>query len=85
MMVVGGLGSAWGPLLGVAILMLVDEVLKESVEYRNIGLGLILIVFVIVWPKGIAGALEAAWQRWRKPRTKVSATAPPAQSSGNSG
>ncbi len=84
MMVVGGLGSAWGPLLGVATLMLVDEVLKESVEYRNIGLGLILIVFVVVWPKGIAGALEAARHRFRRPRKKDSATAPPEQGRGTS-
>lgn len=76
MMVVGGLGSAWGPLLGVATLMLVDEALKESVEYRNIGLGLILIGFVVIWPKGIAGALEVAWHRLRKPREKKAAMAP---------
>jgi len=83
MMVVGGLGSAWGPLLGVATLMLVDEVLKESVEYRNIGLGLILIVFVVVWPKGIAGAIEAAWHRLRKPQKKDAATAPAEQNRGS--
>jgi branched-chain amino acid transport system permease protein len=63
MMVVGGLGSAWGPLLGVAALMLVDELLKEAVEFRNIGLGLILITFVVVWPSGLAGAVEAVWHR----------------------
>ena len=75
MMVVGGLGSAWGPLLGVAALMLVDEVLKESVEFRNIGLGLILIGFVVIWPKGLAGALEAGWQRLRRRGQKDAAGA----------
>jgi branched-chain amino acid transport system permease protein len=79
MMVVGGLGSAWGPLLGVVALMLVDEVLKEAVGFRNIGLGLILIGFVVIWPKGIAGAIEAAWHRLRRPQKENGATASPEQ------
>ena len=65
MMVVGGLGSPWGALIGVAALLLVDEILKEAVEFRNIGLGLILVVFVVAWPSGLAGAIEAGWQRLR--------------------
>lgn len=79
MMVVGGLGSAWGPLLGVAALMLIDEVLKEAVEFRNIGLGLILIVFVVVWPSGLAGAVEAIWHRVKSPGAKRAAAAPVAR------
>ena len=84
MMVVGGLGSAWGPLLGVATLMLVDEGLKESVEFRNIGLGLILIAFVVIWPKGIAGAIETAWQRWRPPHKRNVESTVPEQNPGSS-
>ena len=80
MLVVGGLGSAWGPLLGVAALMLVDEALKETIEYRDIGLGAILVIMVMVWPTGIAGAIETAWRRIketkarRKPAPKIGRT-----------
>ncbi len=63
MMVVGGVGSAWGPLLGAAALMVADEALKEVVEYRHIGLGLILVAFVVLWPSGLVGAIETAWSR----------------------
>ncbi len=66
MMVVGGVGSVWGPLLGAAALMLTDEALKEAVEYRNIGLGLLLVLFAMLWPKGIAGALDVAKQRLKR-------------------
>ena len=31
MMVVGGVGNLWGPLLGAAALMLTDEVLKDDI------------------------------------------------------
>jgi branched-chain amino acid transport system permease protein len=46
MIVVGGLGTIWGPLLGAALLMLVDEGMKEFADYRNIGVGAILAAFV---------------------------------------
>ncbi|MFO1060319.1 MAG: branched-chain amino acid ABC transporter permease [Dongiaceae bacterium] len=68
MMIVGGAGRAWGPLAGAALLMLIDEQLKDYVEYRNIGLGLVLILFVLLWPKGIVGTIEESrWFRKRKP------------------
>jgi branched-chain amino acid transport system permease protein len=58
MIVVGGLGSIWGPLLGAAVLMLADEGVREFSDYRNIGLGLLLTVFVVAWPNGLSGWLQ---------------------------
>lgn len=63
MMVVGGLGKVWGPLLGGAALMLADEALKDYPEYRFMGVGVALVVFVMVWPQGIVGALETLSRR----------------------
>ena len=58
MMVVGGVGRPWGPLVGAAVLMAADELLKEVTDYRNIGLGLVMIVCVVLMPGGITGALD---------------------------
>ena len=58
MIVIGGLGSIWGPLLGAAVLMLADEGMRELSDYRNIGLGLLLAVFIIAWPNGLNGWLH---------------------------
>lgn len=66
MIVVGGLGSIWGPLLGAVLLMFADEAMKEFSDYRNIGLGLLLAVFVIAWPNGIVGWIETLRQRRRE-------------------
>jgi branched-chain amino acid transport system permease protein len=63
MMVVGGLGRAWGPLLGAALLMLADEILKDFVDYRNMGIGLIIVLFGMLWPRGVVGAIEGAYER----------------------
>jgi branched-chain amino acid transport system permease protein len=68
MMVVGGLGRIWGPLLGGSALMLADEALKDYPEYRYMGVGLALVIFVMIWPRGIAGAIEtgAKWVAGRR-------------------
>lgn len=76
MIVVGGLGTIWGPLLGAAALMLVDEGMKEFSDYRNIGLGLILAAFVILLPQGLVGALSAVWRRRPRRSATLDRTVP---------
>jgi branched-chain amino acid transport system permease protein len=73
MMVIGGLGRTWGPLLGVAAVMAAEELLKDYPDYRAMGVGAALLLFVMLWPNGIAGAIEAlfdwpsaVWRRWRR-------------------
>jgi branched-chain amino acid transport system permease protein len=65
MMVVGGLGRIWGPVLGALLLMLADEGVRELGDWRDIGLGLILIVFVVLFRRGLTGAFEDLWRRLR--------------------
>lgn len=55
MIVVGGLGTVWGPLLGAALLMSADEGLREFGTLRDIGLGLVLAIFVVLLPRGLSG------------------------------
>jgi branched-chain amino acid transport system permease protein len=59
MIVVGGMGTIWGPLLGAAALMLADEGMREFGDWRDIGLGVILTTFVIFLPKGLVGLLPS--------------------------
>lgn len=59
MIVVGGMGTVWGPLLGAVLLMAADEGLREFGTLREIGLGLVLATFVILLPRGLSGL------RWR--------------------
>lgn len=74
MMVVGGLGRTWGPLLGAAALMLADEALKDYPDYRQMGVGFALVIFIMVLPRGIAGALETVvnWSAARRPASSRS-------------
>ncbi|MBM3583554.1 MAG: branched-chain amino acid ABC transporter permease [Alphaproteobacteria bacterium] len=63
MMTVGGIGTLWGPLLGAILLMGTDEVLRDYQEWRDIGLGLLLVFFVILLPQGLVGLIN--WRRER--------------------
>jgi branched-chain amino acid transport system permease protein len=67
MIVVGGIGSTWGPLIGAAVLMLADEGFKEFQDWRALGMGLILPVFVILLPGGLARLLKLGNRRPQAP------------------
>lgn len=58
MMVIGGIGTFWGPLAGTVLLIVLDEFLKEIGEWRLAGLGTLLVLSVIFLPGGVVGALE---------------------------
>jgi branched-chain amino acid transport system permease protein len=58
MLVVGGIGRLWGPLLGAALLMSADEIFKEFSDWRNVGLGVVVLLFMIFLPEGVAGGIE---------------------------
>ena len=66
MMVVGGLGRAWGPILGAALVMLADEGMKDFVEIRNMGYGALIVAIVVLLPQGAAGGLEQIWSWVRR-------------------
>eukprot|EP01036_Dinobryon_divergens_P043453 gene43453-57840_t len=70
MIVVGGMGTIWGPVLGALVLMLADEGMREFGEWRDIGLGLILILFVVLLPRGLAGLVGDMLER-RRPIKKT--------------
>lgn len=76
MMVIGGLGQTWGPLLGAAALMLADEALKDYPDYRAMGVGAALVIFILLWPRGIAGGITSLVQRIVGPTHRASTSVP---------
>jgi len=56
MAVFGGLGTIWGPALGALLLYGLNEALRfVGVVYNLIAVGLVIMVFVIFLPRGLAG------------------------------
>lgn len=69
--IVGGMRFWWGPLLGAAILVPLEEITKTQftgnlVAVGDIVFGIVLILFVIFQPRGLGGALVALGRSLRK-------------------
>ncbi len=63
MAVFGGIGTLWGPFLGAILLFGITEGLRfVGVVYNLIAVGLVMILFVIFVPRGLAGL---RWPRRR--------------------
>ncbi len=57
MVLLGGVGSPSGPLIGAAVYKLLDTVITRYTDYWQIVLGTILILLVLAFPRGITGVL----------------------------
>jgi branched-chain amino acid transport system permease protein len=67
MLVVGGLGTFAGPIVGTAVITVVSEYLRDFQEARLIIVGLILLGTIVIAPRGLVPAVGDAWrrvQRW---------------------
>lgn len=58
MVLLGGIGTAYGSMVGAVILTLLKEYLRMSFLYYQIIYGAILVVIVMFMPYGIMGAVE---------------------------
>ena len=78
-MLVGGLGTLLGPLLGAIAVPWLTQYLQFLQEYRFIVFGPILIALVIFVPHGIVGS----WLAWRARRHAAAPVAPRALPAGD--
>lgn len=63
MVLLGGMGTLFGPILGVAIFEIMREWLSTQTSHWYGILGLIFIISTIAMPKGIAGMITQLWNR----------------------
>ncbi|MDF2366877.1 branched-chain amino acid ABC transporter permease [Sneathiella sp.] len=63
MVLLGGMGTLFGPILGVAIFEIMREWLSTQTSHWYGILGLIFIISTIAMPKGIAGMIIQLWNR----------------------
>jgi branched-chain amino acid transport system permease protein len=66
MVVLGGMGSIFGSLVGAVVLVVLPQGLTIFHEYEQALLGLIVMVFMIFLRRGIVPSLAASFAGWRK-------------------
>jgi ABC-type branched-subunit amino acid transport system ATPase component/ABC-type branched-subunit amino acid transport system permease subunit len=65
-LIVGGLGSRYGPIVGVTVLTALNQVSAQLYEYRFYTLGVLLVGVLIFMPFGLAGGVTALRRRLRR-------------------
>lgn len=58
MIVLGGLGSSWGAVIGAILVTVIYEYTRAYVQFQKIAFGIIMILIVLFLKKGIVGTLE---------------------------
>ena len=56
LIILGGLGSLWGVIVGALVLVGLPELLREFGEYRFLVYGIVLVVMMLVRPEGLVPA-----------------------------
>lgn len=69
MVILGGLGTLVGPVIGAAMLTLLRHELSNVTDYWGFWLGFFLILIVLGGKNGIVGWLSAGWDALRGART----------------
>lgn len=64
--VVGGVGTVAGPIVGAFVMTILPETFRLFAEFRLFIFGLLLIVVIIFLPEGIVGGLGRFWRFLRR-------------------
>jgi branched-chain amino acid transport system permease protein len=65
-LIVGGIGTVAGPIIGTLVFFGIPEMLRVARLYRLVILGLVIVAVVLFMPKGIAGVLRERLLRWKR-------------------
>jgi branched-chain amino acid transport system permease protein len=66
MVLLGGIQSLIGPIVGATVFpLLQDTIMRQTVFWRGL-LGMVILMLVLIFPGGIAGALSKLLAPWRK-------------------
>jgi branched-chain amino acid transport system permease protein len=58
MAVLGGMRSFWGPLIGAAIFVVLQDKISSVTDYWMSILGLFFVLAVVFFPRGVAGVVK---------------------------
>jgi branched-chain amino acid transport system permease protein len=64
MSLLGGMGTFFGPFVGAAVFLLLEDVVTTATKYWMAVVGIVFMVFVLFFPKGIWGSILHWIERW---------------------
>jgi len=85
MALVGGIGTVVGPLLGAAFILTLQSWLQGLAQWMPVVQGLVFVVAVLVFPRGIAGTFGNPRLWWLRRRRTLSGSSEAQQNARGSG
>ncbi len=75
MIILGGLGSIVGSVVGAILLTILPEALRGFAQYRMVIYSLLLIILMITRPQGLLGSIDPlkGWRTRRRAKTRTEA------------
>jgi branched-chain amino acid transport system permease protein len=73
MIVIGGLGSTLGSVVGAVLYIVLTEGLRTAAEFRMVTFSLVLVLIMIFRPQGLLGALDFGQRRRDAKKTVLTA------------
>ena len=67
MTLLGGMGTFFGPFVGAAVFLYLEDVVTTLTRHWMAVVGTIFMVFILFFPRGIWGSLVARWERATTP------------------
>ena len=68
MVLLGGVETLTGPVVGAAIFTWLRDVVARNTEFWRAVIGLVILAIVLLFPQGLVGGLKALVVRWREQR-----------------
>ena len=70
MIMLGGINVFFGPLVGAALLLVLNDFVTKVTEHYSLVLGVIILIFALGLRKGLLGFVVQAWQEIRVRRAR---------------
>ena len=68
---IGGIGSFFGPVLGTAIFQIIEELVSRFTDQVELVMGITFVLVILFTPQGILGIVRALRQRWLAGSTRA--------------
>ena len=66
MLAFGGIGTLFGPIIGAVTFTIVDELLIDFGQLRQVAYGILVIVLFLWLPRGLIPTIDSVWRRVRR-------------------
>ena len=76
-LIVGGVGTLWGPLVGTLVLVILGQFLQGIESFKFLLFGPMLVLLVMFFPSGIVGGLTKLRGRGGRPGATAAISEPP--------